>query len=126
MKYLILILMIVSCGPATTFEYIPLSTTTTTTPVPVFPEYLGCYTDTSARALPKQLTLAQVTVETCTTAAKQAGYKYAGLQYGTQCFVGATIGFYKDSETACNYSCNANYTEWCGGAWHNSIWQVSQ
>lgn len=121
-KLAFLVLLFTACGPAmTTFEYIPVIATTT---VPSVPTYVGCYTDTGTRALPNQIPLSGVTVETCTQAAKSAGYKYAGLQYGTQCFAGNVLGFYKDAETACNYGCVANYTQWCGGTWHNSVWQV--
>lgn len=121
MKYLIIMLSLSACYPSMkTVE----STSIPVTTVPFSPQYIGCYTDTSSRALPTQLSLVAVTVETCIVAGRLAGYKYIGLQYSNQCWAGNMIGFYKDAETACNISCNANYAEWCGGNYHNSIWQV--
>jgi hypothetical protein len=44
--------------------------------------YVGCFKDDEARALPVQLMSQSATVASCTAAAKAAGYAYAGLQYG--------------------------------------------
>jgi hypothetical protein len=87
------------------------------------PNYVGCYTDNSARALPVQLMRSGATTESCITSARAKGYAYAGLQYGGECFAGDTLGFSKEyNDSKCYRKCSANNTEVCGGDWHNSIY----
>jgi hypothetical protein len=50
-------------------------------------QYAGCFKDQGRRALPKHLG-DHMTGQECFKKAKAAGYKYAGLQYGQQCFAG--------------------------------------
>ena len=47
---------------------------------------VGCWTDAvGSRTLPQaQYGLGDLTVEKCTTACKQGGYKYAGVEYGNE------------------------------------------
>jgi hypothetical protein len=90
------------------------------------PVYQGCYTDDGNRALPNELMTSGATVESCTQAGFNAGYRYAGLQWYGECWVGNTIGYAQDSETQCNTPCNANSSQTCGGAWHNSIWNTGR
>ena len=86
--------------------------------------YLGCFTDTSARALPNELIDSGATIESCTAAAKNAGYSFAGIQYGGQCFAGNEVGF--EPATNCNMPCSADSNEICGGTWANSVYFVSK
>ncbi len=92
--------------------------------VPNLAEYKGCYTDSQNRSLPTVLAWSGATVESCTNAAQKAGYPYAGLQYGGQCFAGYSLGASKASDTECSTACSANTGEMCGGTWRNSIWYV--
>lgn len=71
------------------------------------------------------LTISSVTVQTCVAAARQAGYKYAGLQDGRQCFAGNTLGYAKKPETDCNKKCTGNDQQICGGSWRNSVYLTS-
>lgn len=92
--------------------------------VPATVVYEGCYMDQSApRALPNRLyPSGGVTVAGCTAAARQAGYKFAGLQYGNQCWAGNAPAYYRRAESECNMACSANTAEKCGGRYRNSIW----
>ena len=90
------------------------------------PAFQGCYTDDTNRALPAQLMSSNATVESCTQAAFNAGYRYAGLQWYGQCFAGNTLGYSLDAPGQCNTPCTANGNEMCGGAWHNSIWTTGR
>jgi hypothetical protein len=91
-------------------------------PTPSPPVYVGCFTDNSTRALPAFLMTTGATVETCIEAARTAGYKFAGLQYGIQCFAGNEVGYQVADDDACNMPCDADRSEICGGAWHNSVY----
>lgn len=86
--------------------------------------YLGCYTDTATRALPVQLGNTTNTIESCKQAAYNAGYRYAGLQYGGYCFAGNTLGYTQVADSECNMSCTANSGQICGGAWRNSVYST--
>ena len=87
--------------------------------------YVGCYTDSSTRALPNELISSGATVESCLAAAQAADYAYAGVQYGGQCFAGNTLGITKVSDSSCNMPCSANSSEVCGGTWLNSIYSTA-
>ena len=89
------------------------------------PDYMGCYTDSSARALPTELSSGGETVESCKAKAATAGYAYAGVQYYGQCWGGNTLGYQKVADAECNTPCNANPAETCGGVWLNSIYQTA-
>jgi WSC domain len=84
---------------------------------------IGCYTDESTRDLPDMIASGTVTVESCVAACKGAGYTYAGVQYGTQCFCGDSYGKY-GSSSGCNMKCSGNSSETCGGTWANDIYST--
>jgi hypothetical protein len=84
--------------------------------------YKGCYTDDWGRALPTLLMPDGATVESCVAAAKNAGYSYAGVQAGGQCFGGNTLGYSKVADSDCSSPCISNPNEACGGSFRNSIW----
>ena len=86
--------------------------------------YVGCYTDSSTRALPVVLSTGGETVESCTAKAAQAGYTYAGVQYYGECWAGNTVGYSKVADSECNMPCTANTAEMCGGSWRNSIYRA--
>jgi hypothetical protein len=93
----------------------------TTPPPPSSSASLGCYKDESTRDLTDQTSLSPVSVETCTSTCKSAGYAYAGVQYGSQCFCGNAYGKY-GTATDCNMACNGKSSETCGGTWANNIY----
>ena len=54
-----------------------------------------------------------------------AAYKYAGLQYGYQCFCGDRIGKYGQvADGECNMDCPVEYMQTCGGRWRNSVYET--
>jgi hypothetical protein len=86
--------------------------------------YLGCYTDSSTRALPALLSSSNETVESCKQKASVSGYALAGLQNHGECWAGDSLGYTKVPDGQCNTPCSANPNEMCGGALRNSIYQA--
>jgi WSC domain len=86
--------------------------------------YVGCYVDASTRALPDWLINSNTTVESCIAAATAAGYAYAGLEYGGQCFAGNSLGYAESPASQCDMPCQADHNEICGGVWRNSIYST--
>lgn len=88
-------------------------------------QYVGCFTDKPARALPVVLSQSGATKESCVASARARGLRYAGVQYGSQCFGGNTAGYVKESNDAlCNAKCADGSLNRCGGEWHNSIFDT--
>jgi len=75
---------------------------------------VGSWTGQSGRAQ-------YLTPNQCIQACYNAGYKYAGAQYGTYCFCGNSYGKYGAS-TQCNMACGGESGSICGGSLANSIW----
>jgi hypothetical protein len=77
---------------------------------------MGCYTEgTGGRALPVVKNLGKYnSVANCTAAC--AGYAYAGAEYGTECYCGASLGQGSVSAPTgdCNMVCAGNASEFCG------------
>jgi hypothetical protein len=70
--------------------------------------YAGCYTDQTPLSLAYEAyDKTTNTVELCTTTCDAAGYTIAGLEYGSQCFCGNTLGYMaiKDVDQGCTTAC---------------------
>lgn len=52
------------------------------------------------------------------------GFKYAGVQHGSECRCGSSYGRYGASST-CDYKCPGNSSLACGGMWASSIYTYS-
>lgn len=92
------------------------------------PKYLGCFRDTSNRALPGGgLYGGTLTVARCQLAAYLGQYKYFGLQVGVECWLGndLTVATHYGPATNCDFVCAGNGSTLCGGAWANSMYQVA-
>ncbi|KAF3037548.1 hypothetical protein E8E11_001641 [Didymella keratinophila] len=80
---------------------------------------LGCYTDSiGERTLEFPANVEGVnSAGRCAAACQQAGYKYAGLEYGQECYCGNSLRCPSAPTvaSACNMVCNGNATEVCGG-----------
>jgi hypothetical protein len=90
--------------------------------------YAGCYTDppqTSERALLYNSDLDQntITVEKCVAFCKGNGYRYAGVEYGNECWCGASVNGVETAESNCAYSCSGQANETCGGNYYISVYQ---
>lgn len=90
---------------------------------------MDCYVDkVSSRTLPKMVSLAasggnsNATIANCLEACQARGFAYCGEEYYSECFGSnsapkAAVGPGSDPLTAgCNYPCNGNKTEACGGS----------
>jgi hypothetical protein len=58
-----------------------------------------------------------MTVEECVAFAQSQGVAYAGVEFGSQCFVGNTLhGAFQDPNSDCDQICAGNVGEYCGSA----------
>ena len=94
--------------------------------------YIGCFNDkgnawgVEGRDLSGFMTeSSDMTIEKCIQMCSEKGFKYAGLQYGVQCFCGNSYGKYGESYS-CDYECSGNQNEICGGYWANSVYSVAE
>ncbi|KAK1853428.1 copper radical oxidase [Colletotrichum chrysophilum] len=82
---------------------------------------LGCYTDSSTRTLSYRAGVSgggsAMSVLQCTTACTAAGFAFAGVEYGTECWCDDAIrgGTSSAPEDDCNMLCGGNNSELCGG-----------
>ncbi|CAN0347997.1 unnamed protein product [Ectocarpus sp. 6 AP-2014] len=85
--------------------------------------YLGCYTDRNDRVFSGPMTSsADNSPETCKAACE--GYAFYGLQYGKQCFCGASDeDFTRHGESQeCLLRCTGDRKSICGGVWAMSVY----
>ncbi|KAJ3072470.1 hypothetical protein HDU98_003546 [Podochytrium sp. JEL0797] len=90
--------------------------------------YLGCFTDgANARVLPtQQWNLGSLAIETCLKACTASGFRYAGVEFGVECYCGnqpplAAVG----GSTACTMACSGNSAEICGGSAAISVFDLT-
>ncbi|PMD34140.1 WSC-domain-containing protein [Hyaloscypha variabilis F] len=88
-------------------------------------KYAGCFKDLSA---PRALLFSgpntqNMTVETCVAFCKGNDYEYAGLEYYTECFCGASVNGPQVDESYCSFPCGGNQSETCGGNDYINIYQ---
>ncbi|CAH1778020.1 unnamed protein product, partial [Owenia fusiformis] len=63
-----------------------------------------------------------MTIAKCNNVCRSQGFKYAGSQFGEQCFCGNDFGSQgKVADSECNVKCQGNSEEVCGGGFRNSI-----
>jgi hypothetical protein len=88
---------------------------------------LGCYRDQMTRDLSgASFEQWNMTPVACQNSCRNSGYRYAGVQYGHQCFCGKDFGRYgKIGESSCNSDCAGNPKLKCGGTWANSIYDLN-
>ncbi|MCJ1434081.1 hypothetical protein MMC27_003447 [Xylographa pallens] len=83
----------------------------------------GCYAEgNSGRALSNaSWSSSSMTIENCVNYCKGQGVlgKWAGVEYGQQCYCGSGVsnggGPASDGNVGCNMACAGNQYEWCGG-----------
>ncbi|TLS26598.1 hypothetical protein PpBr36_04227 [Pyricularia pennisetigena] len=87
---------------------------------------IGCWTETTTggRSLPVANTGDVRTVAACVSSCSAKGYKYAGLQYGGECYCGNAQGQGSVLAAAqdCSMPCRDNATEYCGGPSRNNVY----
>lgn len=85
---------------------------------------LGCFKDSATRDLPNVIDMFSTPAK-CFEGALKAGYKYAALQYGRECYAGNTYGSLGQAlETECYMRCGPNNSFYCGGDYRNSVYQL--
>ena len=91
--------------------------------------YLGCYQDTSDRALNGPWTDSGTnTIETCHKYCAGQGYDLFGLQESSQCFCGNEIcsGDHDLVEQSqCEKPCSGDSSQICGSCWRLSVYRIS-
>ncbi|KAF2786750.1 WSC-domain-containing protein [Melanomma pulvis-pyrius CBS 109.77] len=87
--------------------------------------YAGCVADAAERRLlPVVVTDDAMTNGVCVAAAEAAGFKYAGTEYGRECWMGnaTTGGSGRVEEGLCGMKCAGAMGELCGGSRLLSLW----
>ncbi|KAI1374021.1 hypothetical protein F4677DRAFT_461856 [Hypoxylon crocopeplum] len=113
---------------------ITTSTTTTTKPTPTVVSSVGSFSNQGCffdQETPRVLVAdsmddSQMTVEKCVKFADDGSWRYAGVEFGSQCFVGNTLhGASGSSSSDCNQACPGNPAEVCGASNRIGIYQDS-
>ena len=87
--------------------------------------YIGCFDDSSDRLLNGSYKQTPGnTVESCGVYCGGLGFKYAGLEFGNQCFCGSDLPS-NATAAACDTPCAGNDRETCGGTWTLSIYEIT-
>ncbi|CAG2197182.1 unnamed protein product [Mytilus edulis] len=90
--------------------------------------YIGCYEDDDIRILYRMLYKAVLkdtgmTVQKCKQFCGKKGFKFAGVEYGYECFCGNVLRkCRKRKESDCKMPCSGNKRQTCGGPWRISIY----
>jgi beta-D-xylosidase 4 len=103
-----------SCAPATNYTALY--------------EYVGCYTDDNDRTLKGYSTRSGTNSPAfCADLCGRAGYSYAGVEYGSQCYCGDAINTNasKAEESACNTPCPGDASKTCGQTWLINVYSVT-
>lgn len=83
-------------------------------------DYKGCYTDNgNSRTLYDMSTANDsMTAESCVQFCSAAGYPFAGVEYGRECYCSRSIAVSASlaDETTCSFACAGNSSEICGGS----------
>ncbi|GFZ50872.1 Endo-1,3-alpha-glucanase agn1 [Saitozyma sp. JCM 24511] len=82
---------------------------------------LGCYTDSGNPRLltgPEKDYSGSLTPAICQSYCGSAGYTYAGVEYGYQCWCGNSYdSTKKTSDSSCTYKCAGDSSQVCGGSY---------
>jgi len=95
--------------------------------------YLGCYVDTSVRALgfaphaETGLSAATMTPELCALGCADAGFPLSGTEFASECYCGSSIDIFSlaGSDSECNMVCTGDITHLCGAGWRLSVLQTT-
>ncbi|KAJ7777620.1 glycosyl hydrolase family 71-domain-containing protein [Mycena maculata] len=115
-------------GTTTTTATTTSATAATTTVNSVSWTHLGCYVDSGN---PRTLSGVEydsssaTSILSCLSQCGNAGYVYAGLEYGSQCFCASSIASEAAaaSQSNCNYACSSG-TGTCGGFYYIDIYST--
>ncbi|KAM3539255.1 hypothetical protein ARSEF1564_007817 [Beauveria bassiana] len=86
----------------------------------------GCYTNGDTALIMRSTASSNdMTVEKCTSVCKGNAFRYAGLTYYGVCYCGDEIAAEKTADASCNYPCNGDKGQLCGGKDTLNIWEDS-
>lgn len=90
---------------------------------------IPCAVDTPDRILANVVVSYQqsTTPYTCTTLCGSEGYRYAGVEYGDECYCGTGyVGEVEAAEyaTECQMRCAGSYGYTCGGSWRMQTYKL--
>ncbi len=87
--------------------------------------YIGCFADSMTRDLSDSEYNSQMnTPELCINTCGKAGYDFAGVQNGSECYCGDAYGGQGPSD-GCLDPCSGDATELCGGSFNNSVYATA-
>ncbi|CAO1615259.1 unnamed protein product [Parajaminaea phylloscopi] len=118
-----------STSTSTTSTSTSTSTTASSTPSNVPFKYsgnsLGCYYDEAGSGSSRTFagpstSSSSMTNEVCANFCGDAGYKFSGVEYSSECFC-SNIAPTKKTGATCNMPCSGNANETCGGSWSMSV-----
>ncbi|KAF8900122.1 glycosyl hydrolase family 71-domain-containing protein [Gymnopilus junonius] len=86
---------------------------------------LGCYQDQNNRVLSNGPTADNaLTITKCLAKCQSGSYKYAGVEYGDECWCSNTLNSPgATSASDCNMPCAGQYNQICGAPWHINVYQ---
>ena len=87
---------------------------------PVAHEYIGCFKDTSTRAMPISLPSSNPLLQSCKQAAAFRGYTVFGIQNGVECWSGPSA-----ANTYNKYGTSTKCLNGVGGPWANDVYRVT-
>jgi len=110
-----------SSSPPGSFAFSLKPTKTPSAAAPIYPIYIGCYADSSPRALSGLAanSIPDLTPQWCNNYCQ--GYTYFGLQTG-QCHCGSGNYALYGPSSSCTSPCSGNSAVMCGGSWTNSVY----
>ncbi|XP_068722638.1 deleted in malignant brain tumors 1 protein-like [Montipora capricornis] len=85
--------------------------------------YVGCYKDTNDHAMTLEFKSPSMTPVKCVRRCQIEGFKYAGLEWGNECYCGSNYDRYGTS-TSCDLPCFGDVTKACGGVWALSVYNT--
>jgi hypothetical protein len=90
--------------------------------------YVGCFAEAPTGRLLDSASYSDdvaMTVESCTAFCKAnvPGSNYAGVEYASQCYCGATYSQTPVESTSCDMLCMGNNKEFCGGSLTLNVYQ---
>jgi len=89
-------------------------------------QYYGCFRDWTKRDLVRFAYQSRYnTKQACIRRCYRLGYRFAGVQYSSQCFCGQRFGRYKRARN-CNMRCTGNRNSYCGGVWANMVFSTGR
>ncbi|XP_034276686.1 sialate:O-sulfotransferase 1 [Pantherophis guttatus] len=91
--------------------------------------YIGCFGDDSRKRTLKGAVfydLRKMTISHCQEACAERAYKYAGLEYGAECYCGNQLPVNIAKQEECNNECKGEKGTICGGINRLSVYQVEE